>query len=234
MKCSLFLLTVLMATSTSFAQYFVPKLSQEHITTSRFAYVITTEGDSITGRITTMFADTDQIKSFTIKNKEGKFKFTADDVVRLVIQPWENIFSDSGPLNIPEILRMTNSEFNKIIVLDWVFFERIQLPTKKEKYALVQLQNPGFDSRLKIYVHSNANETAETKVGSITVAGGDAASHLLVVDGGKAQVVRKRKYQEMAFSEIFVDCDAMKENYQTEKLKWKDFAKHVFMYDQCQ
>lgn len=218
------------------AQFFVPRLTQDQITACERAYVITMEGDTIEGNLRGLFMDNDRIRNFTIKNKQGKFKFNTENAKSLIIRPWFDPSIDTGPLNIPEVLRALDPEFNEIIVLDYVFFDRIQLPGKKEKYAFVQLENPGFDSRLKFYINTNnENETAEAKVGTITIAGGDPTTHLMVIDGGKAKVIRKRKYQEIAFTKIFTDCEAMKDNYtNNERLKWKDIAKHVYLYDQCQ
>ena len=103
---------------------------------------------------------------------------------------------------------------------------------KKDKYVMMQLLNPGFDSKIKVYVDPNAGESAGVGVGGVKLVGGEDKSYLVVFDGGKSTKYKKGKYKKEALGQLYKDCDVFKQNYEGEKFKWKNFAEHVFVYDQ--
>ena len=214
------------------AQFFVPKLTQDEMTQYETLYVVDNAGDTIHGKLMNTSYDTDRLKSFTLKTDGGKRKFKTADAKVLAVKPWIDPDQDSGPISLPNLMRATDPEFNAIVITDWVFYEKVQLPTKKEKYAFIQLLNPGFDSKIKIYVHQNADKTATLEMKGITLAGDDDQSHLVVINGGKSELIRKRNYKDQALSKLYKDCNVIKEMYAGDKFRWKDFAKHVFIYDQ--
>lgn len=219
------ILLLLINALTAQGQFFVEKFPLNELVDITSTYVVNNDGDTIRGRLTNSSYVDDRLKTFTIKNNEGKYKFNIENARRLAVQPWYDENADSGPISVPNILRAMDSTFNKTVIMDWVFYDRIQLPNKKEKYAFVQLLNPGFDSKIKVYQHQNANQTGVFQVEGVTLAGDDDTSHLIVIDGAKSFVMRKNKYKSEAMNKLFNNCTEI------EDLRWRNFAKQVYKYD---
>lgn len=91
----------------------------------------------------------------------------------------------------------------------------------------MQLLNPGFDTKLKVYDLPNA-KSGETSIGGIAV-GGDKATAYLVVKNGESLKITKKKYKKQDFKLLFSDCPKILENNEP---NFKEFATHVFFYDQ--
>ncbi len=109
----------------------------------------------------------------------------------------------------------------------YAYFEYTEVMVKKKKRPLLmQLLNPSFSSKIRIYHDPLAKETMAPSVGGITVAGGDDKS-LYVKKGDKTAVRIKKKNYDKEFSNLYGDCKSfMKKN----KPKWKEFAKQVHAY----
>jgi len=92
----------------------------------------------------------------------------------------------------------------------------------------MQVLNPTFSAKVKVYYDPFASETASIGVAGIKVAGGDAKSYYFKKANGAAYKLTKNAYKK-EFKEIWSDCPALIEKY-GEDPKWTDFDKHVFEY----
>ncbi|MDW7694663.1 hypothetical protein R9C00_07915 [Flammeovirgaceae bacterium SG7u.111] len=216
-----------LAYSSTQAQFFVQKLPQSEILNSEKAYVITNAGDTIRGRISGASQSNGQLKAFTLKTDEEKLKFKPMEIRSVAVVPGMGANYEDMAL-ITTIKRASDTTFLKLVETEWVIFERIQLPTKRESYALVQLVNPGFDSKIKVYANPEANETSTLSSESMMLTGGDDTSHFISVNGERPTLIKKGKYKKEGFAQLFGGCDALND----EEPKWKYFAKHIFIYDQ--
>ncbi|MDN4166677.1 hypothetical protein QWY31_14295 [Cytophagales bacterium LB-30] len=200
-------------------------------------YVVLLSGDTLQGKLTMATQMNGLLKTFT-------FVTTADEKRKLKAEEVQCLWLKAGTLAKLEAMseasrslkRMASTDFDQIMNREYIVYERALLPGKKEKYALLQLLNPGFDHTIKVYEHPNGGETAETSIGGLTVSGGEDKSYLVVKNGAQAQVVKKRTYTE-SFAWLFGDCPDMVRHYseQNEKISFWDFASHTFDYDQtCQ
>lgn len=214
------------------AQYFVPELSSDQINRGKEAYAVTNAGDTVSGRVTTVMLAMGQLRSFTIKKDDGsKAKFKSADVKSLAIKP-SKIANMESAMSVQSVMTASSINFDEVINREWVYFEKALLPKKKDKPVMMQLLNPGFDSKIKVYLNPNAKETKGVSLGGIKVTGGDDKSYLVVFDGNKSVVYKKSKYKKEALSQLYKDCSVFTENYAGEKFKWRYFAEHVFVYDQ--
>lgn len=200
-------------------------------------YVVLLSGDTLHGKVTMATQMNGLIKTFTFVTKdEVKHKLKAEEVQCLWIKASKLAKLEAMGEASRSLKRMASTDFEQIRNREYIVYERALLPGKKEKYALLQLLNPGFDSKIKVYEHPNGGETAETSIGGLTVTGGEDKSYLVVKGGEQAQVVKKRTYTD-SFAWLFGDCPEMVKHYseQNEKISFWDFASHTFDYDQtCQ
>lgn len=128
------------------------------------------------------------------------------------------------------IRELTNADFDKIVDREWVVFETATTPRQKETKRILQLLNPGFDSKIKVFAEPNA-KTGGLAIGGIQVTGGEDRVYLFVKGGEKAFKVKKGSYSEN-FQELYSDCPEMISHFQGGKIRWDDVALHVFVYDQ--
>ncbi len=219
--------------SAQFSQYFMTPISDEFITLAREVYAVTNAGDTINGdRINSAVLMNGQLRSFVIKKADkSKVKLKAADVKLLAIRA-SDFMNASSALSAPNLNSAVKIDVRKVMNREWVFFEQALLPTKKDKYALMQLLNVGFSSKIKVYLNPNANETATTSINGIELTGGEDTSYFVVIDDAKSIVCRKMKYNKEALTEIYKDCQVFADNYSGEKFRWSDFSEHVFIYDQ--
>jgi len=170
------------------------------------------------------------MKSMTIVDENGvKIKYKAAEVEKLRIKMSTlakigTIVTGSG--SITEAAKL---DVNEIIEREFIIYEQALLPKKKDKYALLQLLNPGFDDRIKVY-ENPMDEESGIAVGGLQVTGGEDKSFLVVKDGEKSMKIKKGSYKK-DFSMLFGDCTEMLKILSDEKIKFQDMALHVLYYE---
>ena len=188
-------------------------------------------GEEYKGKLSTAFFSGGSVRSLTVKHEDGtKHKYKAKDVKRLLIRFGELAKIETIMESTTSIQELVNLDFNEIIEREYIIFEQALLPKKKDKYALLQLLNPGFDNRIKVYENPTGQETGTMSVGDVTVTGGMEKSYLVVKDGEKSMKVKKGKYNKN-FQTLFGDCEEMMKMYVDQKVKFKHMAYHVLHYD---
>lgn len=171
------------------------------------------------------------LTKITIKLENGeKAKFIPEQVISLHIKAsgLAKLFmvSNSGS----SVKEFVNSDFNDIINREYIIFETALTPKKTDTYRLLQLLNPGFDSKIKVFAEPSA-KTGGFNVGGIQLTGGESRAYLFVKGEEKAILVKKGSYSKN-FEELYSDCPKMLDAFKSEKIKWDDIALHVFTYDQ--
>ncbi len=170
------------------------------------------------------------IKSMTIVDENGvKIKYKAEEVekLRIKMSTWAKIGTIvEGSESITAVAEL---DVNEIIEREFIIYEQALLPKKKDKYALLQLLNPGFDGRIKVYENPMGGESG-LSVGGIKVSGGEEKSFLVVKDGDKSMKIKKGSYKK-DFSMLFGDCTEMLKILSNEKIHFQDMALHVLYYN---
>jgi len=95
----------------------------------------------------------------------------------------------------------------------------------------MQLLNPGFDSKIKVFAEPS-KKTGGLNVGGLQLTGGEARAYLFVKGKEKSIEVKKGSYSKN-FQELYGDCPLMISKIQGEKIRWDDVALHVFAYEQA-
>jgi hypothetical protein len=114
----------------------------------------------------------------------------------------------------------------------YAYFESAVVNIKKEdKTLLMQLLNPHFCNKVKVYFDPYADETTSVALGGITVAGGDAKSYYIAIGAGTAKKLEKKNYEEV--DNIYSKCDDIKKKYGV-KIKWTELEETLFAHSTCQ
>lgn len=214
-------------TATVSAQQFLPPI--ERFSSSKPGYLITRSGQ----RVEFTLDDLDRKRGLIIrvegKTPDGKkIKYEADEVQELGLAPSDyakfSSFSNSTR-SIAKIQRNNVSESTRNLV---VFYnEHLDDPSRD---VLVQLVNPGFDSRIRVYDDPFAAETMGVGVMGVQLTGGMDKSFYVRTKQGKVIRLKKKNYDEL-FRPLFDSCPAVMEKY-GKNFAWRDFCSHVFLFDQ--
>jgi hypothetical protein len=196
------------------------------------ATIVLQNGDTLSGKLTSASLVNNYLKNVTLKSEEGiKRKVDAAEMKTLRVKA--SALAKMAMMNesANSIFRAIKTDFNAIINREYLFFEQALRATKKDKPAMMQLLNPGFDRAIKVYADPNANETGGLQTDDVTITGGADRSYLFVKNNEKVVIVRKGSYRRN-FDELYSDCPDMLTAYEGDKTKFKDIASHVFVYDQ--
>lgn len=188
-------------------------------------------GEVITGKFAGGVYVINGLTRIKVKLESGEnAKFLPEQVVSLKVKASKlmklSMISDAGS----SIKEFANSDLNGIVDREWVIFETATTPAQKETKRILQLLNPGFDSKVKVFAEPGA-KTGGLSIGGLQVTGGEDRVYLFVKGGEKAFKVKKGSYREN-FQELYSDCPQMLEQFQGEKIRWDDVALHVYAYDQ--
>ena len=118
----------------------------------------------------------------------------------------------------------------EILGRGYAYFEKVDVQVKKKKnfVLMMQLLNPSFSSKIKVYHDPYAAETMSVGVGPVST-GGDDKSYFIHVNGeDRAYKMEKKDYKEK-FEELFGDCSAVMKKYGA-KIKWSEFPEALHMY----
>jgi len=189
-------------------------------------------GEEIHGKFMGGSYSANGLNKINIKLENGeKAKFIPEQVVSLVIKASKllklTMISESNG-SVSEFL---NTDFNDIVKRDYVIFETALTAKKTDTYRLMQLLNPGFDSKIKVFAEPS-KKTGGLNVGGLQLTGGEARAYLFVKGKEKSIEVKKGSYSKN-FQELYGDCPLMISKIQGEKIRWDDVALHVFAYEQA-
>lgn len=208
------------------AQEFLPPI--ERFSSSKPAYLITKSGE----RVEFTLNDLDRKRGLIVrvegKTADGKkISYEAADIAELGMTPSDfaklSSFSESTR-SIDKMQRTKVSESTRNMV---IFYQEHLDDLNRD--VLVQLLNPGFDSRIRVYHDPFAMETAGVGVGGMQITGGHDKSYY-VRTNGKVFKLKKKNYDE-EFGRLFGSCPEMLKKQKN--AAWRDFSNHVFSFDQA-
>ncbi|OIN58144.1 hypothetical protein [Arsenicibacter rosenii] len=211
---------------TAQAQAFLPSI--DRFSGSKPGYLITKSGE----RIDFILDDLDRKKGLIIrvegKTTDGKkFKYEAADIQELGLNPsdyakFSSVMNSTSSIVKAQKTKVSESTRNLVI------FSQEHLDDQ-DRDVLVQLVNPGFDSRIKVFDDPFATQTMGVGVYGMQVTGGMDKS-FYVKANGKVFRLKKKNYDEY-FPILFGSCPAVMSKY-GKGFAWRDFNEHVFLLDQ--
>ena len=208
----------------TFCQQLLPPL--ERFSTKKQGYLIKNDDT----RIDFVLDDLDRKKGLIIK-VEGKsidgkkFSFKADEIKVLAIAPsdWSKFAAfNQSTTSVVKMKQTKTSDYNR----ELVYFYQEELKDRKIT-ALMQLLNPDFADKIRIYHDPWAAETMGFGVAGIQITGGIDKSYYFKVDGITRRYF-KREYDD-DFKKLFGSCSALMTKYKD--FAWRDIPTHLFFFE---
>jgi len=220
--------------TTTFSQGFIAEIEADDIGVilKNPTTIVLQNGDTLRGELNSANLVNGYMKNVTLKMGDGsKRKLQASEMSSLWVKASELAKMSMMNEEASSVYRMTKTNFDEIVNREYIIFEQALRATKKDKPAMMQLLNPGFDHVIKVYADPNANETNGLSIEGVSLTGGKNKSYLFIKGKSKVVIVEKGSYKRN-FDDLYGDCQEMMINFEGEKKKFNDMAGHVFVYDQ--
>lgn len=210
----------------AFAQGFISPV--DAISPKEPSYVLRTDGSRVDGTVPMAMFMNGTLRSFTLLPADGseKVKFKAEEVKLLANKPNTLMKLSAVADGVDSAWGLIGADWKEAMNREWVFFQQALLPGNRTKYALLQLINPGFDSRIQVYFDAE-EASKDTQVMGVSV---DIESYIVVKDGKQSVQVKKANYGKL-YPTLFGDCAKMLEGDEGKKPKFKNFSAAVFAFD---
>ena len=229
-KICIILFTALMSIG-SYGQGFIVPIENPYYLKGNLCFIKLLSGEDIQATYKGGSYSSNGFSKITIERENGvEEKYEASQVSSLKIKlselaKMEMIFESSS-----SITEMAKSNYDEILNREYVIFESAHKAKDESDHRLMQLLNPGFDSKIKVFAEPG-KKTGGLEAGGVQITGGDARAYLFVKGDGKSVEVKKGGYDKN-FALLYADCPEMLSRFEGEKINWDDVALHVFYYDQ--
>lgn len=214
---------------TGFSQQLSPGFHM--FSKKKVSYITLKNGKQLEGKIKDLDYKKGLIKAIKIKDAKGKKHDLKPEEIKEMYLPTSGFEKFAKALDfMNDATKWENTDLEQdIIQKGYVFFEQAEVQIKKKKRTLMmQIVNPSFCSKVRIYHDPFAKETASLGVAGIKVAGGIDKSYYVKRGNETAYRLKKKDYKE-GFESFFKDCSNLVDKYGKD-LKWSEFATHVFDY----
>lgn len=223
-------LVILFLQEKGFAQAFMPTFSPG--LGNKKGMVVTMNNDTIKGTFI-IIANLENITSLTIKDEnDEKHKLKEEDIKSVLVKFTDMDKYATYAEGASSIKKMNQLDLKEIRSSEYFIWERAY-SLKKGKIQILQLVNPGFDSKIKVYRDPKAQETMGIGVAGISITGGIEKSYLVVRNQEDFAIeVKKSKFNDQ-FDELFgTECSSINTLKSNKKPDWDDLPDYVFVNDQ--
>ena len=227
----LFILFLLSASTFHAQQLLSPSHSYSHKKTS---YVTLKDGTVITGTLKDLDYKKGLIDFVNIEDGAGKKWKLKPEKISIMYLPPTSFDNMTKAMDFAGDAQKWNSQKldQDLIHQGYVYFENAKVKVKKkEGELLMQLLNPTFAEKVKVYHDPYANESNSFGVGGVTVAGGNEKSYYVQTDNNAAAFKLEKKDYKDQYTAMWQKCPAVKKEYP--KPAWEDLTKHVIAYSNC-
>jgi hypothetical protein len=228
MKIALLLLLAGLTLCSASAQQLQPTMT--FITKNKPAYLLTSDGTRVTGTLEKFVMRKKHFEAVELRTEAGQVvRYAAQDLRELGLPPAKGAKVVGGILGTASVAKARNTDLNGLEA-EYIKFYPEYL-ADQQRHVLLQLLNPDFSSKVRIYGDSFANQTKGVGIGGVKLTGGVDKTYYVRV---KDQTLRLSKSgYGRRFREYFADCPQLAQQYRSPA--WRDFPRHVHFYDQqCQ
>ncbi len=230
LKSSITLAAFLLLCTSLAAQKFSPALmGYSHKKTS---YLTLDGGKKVTGTIKDLDWKKGLIEEVKLKDMQDKKVKIKPEEIDFMYLPPSNIAKLGGAFDFlenPDYWQSADLD-KDIIGKGYVYMERSEVRIKKKTRTLMmQLINPSFNNKIKVYDDPLAKESIGLGVAGVNMVGGDEKSYFVKKAGDKVAHKIERKNYDEEFKMLFGDCKPMMKKY-GKAPKWTDFETHVWEY----
>lgn len=220
-------LALLAGASAVEARGFLPPL--DHLPQPA-AHVITVDGQELFGDIPGYSQRYRGISRITLRNDFGqRTKLRAEDVRQVIIPVGPGTEIDMYAEVLTTVEKAIKADYELIHNVRAIVFDSVKWP-ESDRHLLLQRVNPGFDRDIQVYAMLNADEGVSTFDG-IPWFGDEETSYLAVKDQGEPLRIKKRHYRR-DFERLFGDCQGFLDTVPKSQRKFRNFADHVYTYQQ--
>lgn len=185
-------------------------------------YITLVDGTQVEGMLNKVDRKKGILKSMEVNVNGDLVFYRAGQIQNMYIAP-----SGEGKLGkvydfLYDATKWDNRNYNfQYFNQGYVYFEQTEVEMgMKTRSMLMQLLNPSFSSKIKVYNDPFASELAT----------GEESSYY-VKDGGRPAMLLNQESYKDYFIALFGECQIMVPLKQ--KASWTQFDNHVYMYTQC-
>lgn len=228
-KVSLFIV-LLIATNSIFAQSFIPAF--DRFSSKEIAYIYLENGTKVEGTIDDIDRKKGLIEEITIQptGEKKKKSFKPEDIKTMYL-PASGYFKLVNSLDQAfDAQKWKNNDVNmEIISKGYAYFEKQKVQIKNDTQdLLMQMVNPAFSSKIKVFHDPLAQESMSFGYAGITMAGGDDKSYYVQVGREVAKRLKKKDYDD-EYMKLYKDCPDLLKKLK-EDHRWTNFDKHLVEY----
>ena len=196
------------------------------------SYITLNDGTTIEGTIKKLNWKKGLFEEIKLETNGSKSKISAEEIKHMYL-PQGNLDKIGNALVMTTDATKwnTKSEINMDHIKDgYAYFEsaEVQIKKKKTQVLLLQLVNPAFAHKIKVYHDPYAKETAGLGIAGLKVTGGDDKSYWVKKGDDVAYKLQKKTYNDEK-ENLFGDCSDIMKKMEEEKA-WKFFPKYVYEY----
>jgi hypothetical protein len=215
--------------TTISAQLFTPAF--DLFSNKEVAYIHLEDGTKVEGIIHSVNKTNGLIKSISItptgETKRISLKADAISSMYLPVSSF-NKFDNAVNSAFNEHVRGRRVNTD-IINKGYAYFEKTKVVKKKEvEDQLLQLLNPSFSEKIRVYDIPLSKETTSTELGGVTIALDENKSYFVKVGEATAVKLRKKDYDE-AYAALYKDCPALVQKLKNDH-RWSRFDEHLWEY----
>jgi hypothetical protein len=228
MKKCFFLLVFACIYQLSFAQEFLITAK----TISGNAQVVTLNGKTIDGKITSFDSDNDRIVKITIKDSATgeATKLKAEEIksVRIKMDLARKAETLEKQVKATSLFTMKKAKSDEAFTREFVYYYPITYPGKTNIY-LSEVLNPDFSSKIQVYEGDAKASEGGWSMGGISLSSNNPQNYIVVING-VSSFVKKKKYKTEYFDKMFATCTEMTAMSEKEA-DFSNFAKHIYQFD---
>jgi hypothetical protein len=227
MKSKIYTLALLtLVTITAYSQSFMEGF--DRFSSKKIAYLTLADGSKVEGDIEDLDRKKGNISEITIK-VDGKKKSFKPEQIKEMYLPASGLDKFSKQMEVGTNL---SKDLNNDRISDgYGFFEFTEVDLKgKVQPLLMQLVNPGFHDKIRVYFNPFAGETMSMGVGPMKVGGLDK-SYFVKVGNKPAYKITKGEYDDQSKA-LFKDCAAAMTALKKES-DWNKFERIVYVHFGC-
>ncbi|MDX1903636.1 MAG: hypothetical protein SFU27_05705 [Thermonemataceae bacterium] len=235
----LFLVFLLLITEHLQAQTFNKRFTG--FSRKKLIYIETEDGKKIQGYLNGLKKDKGLIKTVKFKDKiERKLELEASQIKRMYLFPSSYAKVEGILLQNDAVSSWGNESFidTSLIKQGYALFEKVVIQVEekakkgkvmKEKEVMLQLLNPHFSVRIKVYDNPNTENSALIEVGGISVVKGTAVTYYIKKSADKVALKIYSWDYSKKFADIFGDSQDFMEKY-GEKPLWMHLERDIYQY----
>lgn len=231
MKKTILIYFIIACLSSSFGQDFIPGFNMfSHL---KPAYVYLNDGVLMEGEIEDLDRKKGLIEAISMRSKNGKIAQLFPEDIKSMYLPANDMSKAMKTKNtLTSVRKLQNVDVNmETINKGYGYFERSVVVLKKETSTLLlQLVNPSFCQKIRVYHDALAGKSVSVGIGFMTVAGGIDKSYFVKIGNEPAFRLKKADYED-EFGNLFPNCPAFYRKYANKSDRvWRNFAQHVAEY----